>query len=607
MAGQGGAIKAGRAFVELFVDDNKIYRGLDNVAGKFKGWGGQMWSLGATLGAGGGGILAPLVAGLTEVTQRAAGLKLLADNLGETVAATSTLAGGFERVGVSADSFGGILEGLRTRVAEAADANGYLLENLRSLGPAARLAGLPTRELLNQLADSIQRIPNAVNQLRAAKGLGLEGILPQLRKGREGIDELFAGGGPGAVTEEEGRQALELTRATTAAWKDFKDTVRQVFMALLPTASELSNLSVKFKAGLGEVREWIKANKGAVVAVAAVGVGLVAAGALVVGLGTTVFAVGAGISLTLAAIKLSLGLLFSPIGLIVAGFAALVAYTDVGQRSIASLKDGLAGLAQSARETFGAISQAAGAGDWALAWQIGLAAIKAAWAEFALAFQLSWNRVKSFFVDTWRDVVAGLKLMFIDFGSFIAKMTVGVLRKMLDGIAGAVGKVSKSLGDKLKSAVASIPSMERIEQLAESDRQRVINERVADQRASDAHRSAAAAAATESRNAARDELGRLRELARWRAEFEAMPWLTDDEDDGAGQGGPAANFSGPARLADVVKGGFNGAVANQQFGIGDTIPAQQLDATRGVMANTAQIPQMARDLNTVARGGRLGP
>ena len=312
MAGQGGAIKAGRAFVELFVDDNKLYRGLDMAAGKFQGWGGQMRNIGAGLGAAGGGILAPLVLGLVEVTQRAAGLQQVADRIGESVTATSTLAGGMERAGVSADQFGGIIEGLKTKVAEAADANGYLLDNLKSMGPAARMAGLPTRELLNQIADSIQRIPSAVNQLRAAKSLGLDGFLPQLKKGRAGIDDLYAAGGPGAVTEEEGRQALQLTRTMTDAWGDFKDTMRQVFMSLLPTASELSNLSGRFKEGLGQVRDWIRENRGAVVTLAAVGVGLVAAGALVVGLGTTVVATGTVIGMTVAAVKAMLGLLLSP-------------------------------------------------------------------------------------------------------------------------------------------------------------------------------------------------------------------------------------------------------------------------------------------------------
>lgn len=613
MAGQGGAIKAGRAFVELFVEDNKLYRGLDKTASAFKGWGGQLRIMGAQLGGAGGGILAPLIVGLTEVTQRAAGLKLVADNIGETVAATSTLAGGFERAGVSADSFGGIMEGLRTRVAEAADANAYLLDNLRSLGPAARLAGLPTRELLNQIADSIHRIPNAVNQLRAAKSLGLEGILPQLRKGREGIDKLFAAGGPGALTEEEGRQALELTRAATAAWKDFKDTARQVFLQLLPTAHELSNLSGRFKAGLADARAWIKENRGTVVALAAVGVGLVTTGALLVGLGTTAVAVGTTVGLTVLGIKATLGLLLSPIALGVAGFAALgagaiylMAQTDRGKESVADLRDGLLSLAGRARETFGAISDAAGAGDWSLAWQIGLAAMKAEWANFAFYFQLGWNITKELFVDGWKDAVAGVKLLFIDLGAFITKN----IQQVLGQIAGLVsaldaagrGKIGRAIAAQVKKASDALPSDANYD----AARRGVIDGRGREQAEENAARHAAGLQAGQARDAARDQLAQLQELARWRKEFADMPWLTDDTEDGAG-GGPASRFSGPARLADVVKGGFSGAVANQQFGVGDTIPQQQLDATRSVAANTAQLPTMARDLNTLAKGGRLGP
>lgn len=608
MAGQGGAIKAGAAFVELFVEDNKLYRGLDLVGTKFKGWGQQMRNMGAALGAGGGAVLGPLLAGLTEVTNRAAGLQLLADRTGETVGAVSTLAGGFERAGVSADSFGGILEGLRTKVAEAADANGYLLNNLQSLGPAARLAGLPTRDLLNQIADSIERIPTAVNQLRAAKALGLEGILPQLRKGREGINELFASGGPGAISEEEGRQAVAVTRAASAAWGDFKDTVRQVGMALLPTAAGIAEMSTQFKTGLGQVRDWIKENRAAIVVAAGVGAGLVAAGAVLIGFGATVAAVGSVVSLTVAAVKLAFGALLSPVGLAAAAVGGLIylvlTETEKGREGLAYLGDGFSALAGRVRESFAGISDALGAGDWALAWKIGVATLKAEWENFSFYFQVAWNIVKELFVDGWKDAVAGLKLIFLDLSAFIARNTAGMVRSLVEKLAGVAGAVDKKLGESLRRSAAGIPSDRQIN--AERDRQKneVIDTRSREQREANAARHEAARAAWQAREDARAELAGLNELARWRAEFARMPWLGEDEE---ADGSPTSKFSGPARLADVVKGTFGGSAIGQQFGIGDSIPQQQLDATRGVMANTSQIPQMAADINTLTRGGRLGP
>jgi len=608
------AIKMGRAFVQFFVEDNLAYRALDRFGNKFKSWGASMRNMGAALGAGGGAILAPLLTGLSEATSRASELQQVADRIGEGVTATSTLAGGFERVGVSAEQFGGIVEQLKIRVAEAADSHGYLLENLKSMGPATRIAGLGAREQLNAVADAIQRIPNAVGQLRAAKSLGLESILPQLKKGRAGIDELFASGGAGAVSGAEGAAALEATRAMTAGWVDFKDAVRQVGMALLPTAEQIKEWRAQLTGTLTRVREWVAENRGVVVTAAAVGVGLVAAGVAVVGLGVTVAVTGKLILLTVAAVKLAFGLLLSPIGAVVAGVAAitvgmgyLFAKTDEGRAIVSFLGDEFVSLGRRAKETFGAISDAIGAGDWRLAWKIGLAALKAEWLNFTFYLQVAWNVAKSMVVDTWRDAVAGLKLMFIDLGSFIAKATVGVLRAMLDGVAGAIGKVSTKLGNKLREAAASIPSMARIEELAEADRRLVVNERNADQRESDAHRQAAADAARDARDAARNELTDLQKLARWRAEFAAMPWLTVDDEDGPGAGGPAAGFSGMARLADAVKGVTGSSAAiGQQLGYGDTIPQRQLDAaeaTRDVLASN--LPQMARDMNALAGRGRV--
>jgi hypothetical protein len=385
-----------------------------------------------------------------------------------------------------------------------------------------------------------------------------------------------------------------------------------VFLSLLPTAHELSNLSGQFKAGLGQVREWIKENRGAVVAVAAVGVGLVTAGTIAVGFGATVAGVGAGIALTVAGVKAALGLLLSPVVLVTAAFAALgagvvylTAQTETGQEAVSYLADGFRDLAGRARETFGAISAAAGAGEWALAWKIGLAALKAEWANFAYFFQLGWNVTKGIFVDGWKDAVAGLKVLFIDLGAFITKTTAGAARALIEQLGGAVGKVNKKLGDSLKGAAAALPSIAQIDAARDAARNEVIDERRRDQAEANAHRNGAAQEAYDARRDARNELAGLQELARWRAEFAAMPWLTDDAEE-AGGGSPAARFSGPARLADVVKGGFSGAAISQQLGIGDTIPQQQLDATRGVMANTSQIPQLARDVNTLARGGRLG-
>ncbi len=602
-----GAIKMGRAFVELFVEDNKLYRGLDLAGAKFKGWGEQMRSMGATLGAGGGAVLGPMIAGLTDVANRASDLTLLADRMGESVAATSALAGGFERAGVSVDQFGGIMEGLRTKVAEAANANGYLLDSMKSLGPAAQMAGLSNRDMLNKIADGMKSIPDVDNQRIFADRLGLQSILPQLKRGREGINELLANPG---FSEEEGRQAVAVTVAMRGAWKDFRDTVAQVGLALLPVAGDVAELKDQFKAGLGTVRDWIKENRGVVVGIAAVGAGLVAAGTLVVGLGATVAAAGSLITLTVAGVKLAFGALLSPIGLATAATGGLLyllfTQTEKGREGLAYLADGFGALAGRVKESFAGISDAIGAGDWSLAWKIGLAALKAEWANFTFYVQVGWNVFKDAFVDGWKDAVAGLKVVFIEMSTFVGRMVAATARAMIEQLAKAAlvaGPAGLVLARRIRQAGDGIPSDDSLRGQGEAASGRVMADRERERREARQHRDDAAAEAIQAREDARRELTRLNELARWRAEFAAMPWLSVDEDEGS----PAANFSGPARLADVVKGTFSGLAINQQFGFGDTIPQQQLDAVRSVAANTSQIPQMAADMNRLASGGRLGP
>ncbi len=101
------------------------------------------------------------------------------------------------------------------------------------------------------------------------------------------------------------------------------------------------------------------------------------------------------------------------------------------------------------------------------------------------------------------------------------------------------------------------------------------------------------------------ELDQLTALAKWKAEFASMPWLTDDGEDGAAPGRPP-NLR--ARLGDAVKGitGSSAAIG-QQLAYGDTIPMRQLDAqeaTRDVL--TQNLPQLARDVNALAGRGRVG-
>lgn len=620
MGSTAGAIKAGRAFVELFVEDNAAYRQLDKFGNRFQSWGGALQKVGAAAGAAGAALLTPMLASLKEVLGRANDFQLLADRLGEGVSSISALAGGFERAGVGADQFGGMIEGLRLRISQAARAHGYLLDDLKSMGPASQLAGRTTREQLNAIADAVAGIGDEMNQLDAAKQLGLEGILPQLKKGRAGIDELYASGGPGAITDEQGRQSVAVTKAAREAWNDFKDTIRQVGLSLLPTAAQIAELKEKFTNGLAAVRGWIKENRGAVVAAAAIGAGLIAAGVAVTGLGVTFVVVGKAILLTLAGIKAAFALTFSPLGLLVAAGAAgmylFATRTEAGKAAVAGLKEHLTAVADRAKTAFTGIADAVQSGDWTRAFKIGLAYLKAEWATFNVYLVKGWNWFKSVFVDTWYEVVAGLKLGLNEIGAFVLQNTVGKLRESLDLMAKMVEKLpgGRRLAAGIRGGAANLMSNEEIEAGRKGNEDRILNEEKNRQDLETERRRGALLDAQIARGNARRELADLIGAGAGSVAggmgglSDLLGGITDGIGDSLRRA--AGGLNGPRQLGDAVKGvtgGNSASVIGRQLGYGDTIPQQQLDATRDLLTVTSgNLPQMSRDLNTIAQRGRVG-
>ena len=59
---QAGAIRAGRAFVELFADDSKLVRGLKRASAKLKAFGESVRNMGLKIAGLGTAIATPLLA-----------------------------------------------------------------------------------------------------------------------------------------------------------------------------------------------------------------------------------------------------------------------------------------------------------------------------------------------------------------------------------------------------------------------------------------------------------------------------------------------------------------------------------------------------------------
>jgi hypothetical protein len=102
MAGA-GAVRAGRAFVELFATDGLLRRNLDAAAGRVAAWGAKVQSVAVRAGASGGVLAAPLGKALVDAASRGRDTFYLAQQLGMATESVSSLAYAFETARVPFD------------------------------------------------------------------------------------------------------------------------------------------------------------------------------------------------------------------------------------------------------------------------------------------------------------------------------------------------------------------------------------------------------------------------------------------------------------------------------------------------------------------------
>ena len=388
MASTSGAIRAGRAFVELFVSDNKLYRALNQATARLKATGAQWTQIGAGMAAGGGSVAAPLLKLAADAASRGANIQQLAQRFGLATESVSALAYAFETTGTGLDEFGGTLDGLAAKVKGAADNNEELIQGLRGLN-GRLLIKLPLDQQLEKIADKFATITNPIDRATVAQELfGAAGLklLPVLEQGSEGIRRLKAEAADlGYVMDPEtARQSQDAVRGLTAGWMALKSVLLEVGTALLPTTQDVRDLVAVARTAAAGAREWVKANRAAIVTVLAIAAGVVAAGAALVALGAVLSAAGTAIGAVIAvgkALVATVGLIASPIGLVTAAIAILVTQTDAGTGAVSAFREMLTNMRATATETFEGIVAAAKKGDLELAFKIAGTGIKAIWYE----------------------------------------------------------------------------------------------------------------------------------------------------------------------------------------------------------------------------------
>lgn len=617
--GSSGAIRAGRAFVELFAEDSKLRRALERGKAHVLGFASFISKIGAGMIGGGAAVLAPLAGIFLATTEHLDNLGESADRLGTTPEIFDALSKSAKSAGVDAGTLESSLSRMQALLSDAAAGGKETSAALASIGlDAKKLIDLSLDDQLAAIADGLASVGNAADRTAAARkifGKGGAALLPLLQGGGSGLRstmDQFRDPALNEAAKNAGRlnDALDLVKMTV------KSTVASVVFGFFDMIGPIETVASAIVQGAKDVRAFIRENKALVLGIAAGAAALIAAGAAFVAFGATlaVLATAAGGIITAfvavkAAIVGAVTFLMSPIGIILVAVAALSAgllylwsTTADGKGAIAQLKSGLGELVATFSSAFQGISDAFAAGDLALAGKIAFTALQLEFTKMLSFMTDRWNAFKGFFVDGWHDGIKLLKLAWTDFDEWIGTILLDTMKtlnerftetfrsllRFLASVARAIGDTdfANSLDNVADKGKAGLDQAIEDAKTLEKRKAEAVRKRIEDE----------AAAAQEERDKARgqDKSDLDEKIKRLQRELDALNTAAAEEAfqqalfDATKQD-IAKGVAEASRMAAVGKGGFGGPLA-AQFAIGDDVAEKTLNETKRAADGIEELP-----------------
>lgn len=256
------AISAGKAFLELLVEDKEFAKGLDGSLQKMQNFGRSAMQLGATIAAAGAAITAPF----------AGALKVFADAGSELIDMSG-------RTGIAVEKL--------SALKYAAEQSGAGIDNITAAARNLVQKGLDPNKIEDYIREVVS-VPDPV--LRAQRAFELFGsragqaLLPVVGQ----IDELTKEARESGIvmSEETARAADKLGDAFGLLQAQGKAVAIAIGAALAPTVTELVN---KLSRVLPLVIDFISQHETIVIVAAAAGAGLLGLGTAIAGIGAAAF------------------------------------------------------------------------------------------------------------------------------------------------------------------------------------------------------------------------------------------------------------------------------------------------------------------------------
>lgn len=450
-------IRAGRAFVEIYGDNNPLSRALKRSGAMLKSWGNNVRNLGMGIAAAGTAALAPFLGAAKSFASAGDALNKMSQRMGASVEFLSALGHAADLGGTDLQTMETGIRRLQRSAYEAAQGTKTYADAFRDLGVSAQNADgslKGTEQLFMDTVEALSAVENETKKAALAQQLfGRSGtqLLPMLNSGKEGLKAAMEEAKRlGLVmSEDDAQAAADLTDAWTRLTKVAKRLWVNVGATLAKALTDLANRAAPI---VTQISEWVRANSGLIMTIAGVVAAGIAAGIALVGLGTILAA--AGTVLTAAAVAVGLLvkavlLLVSPVGLAVAALVGLVGYAAYASGALGSafgtMKTAMADIGRFFGDTLQGMKDALAAGDFQLAAKVLWTSLKLAWVKGTEFLKRKWIEFKFAAAEIWTEIWNGIRVMWAEASAAVATTWVKATDTIADAWTGTQRGISHGI------------------------------------------------------------------------------------------------------------------------------------------------------------------
>lgn len=476
-----GAIRAGRAFVEIGANDGPLQQAMARVRARLNGMAAGLARVGGGLLAAGGGVLGSLAWPLqlaANLEQSQAKFETLLGSAGRatqmlndirqmaaaTPFETSDLVGATETLlsfGVEADQVIGIMQQL-------GDASGGNAERFRSLALVFGQVSANGRLTGGDLLQMINAGFNPLQNIAERTGESMTELRDRMSDGRIGIDEVkqaFADAtGPGGrFFGLMDKQSQTLTGRFSTLRDSLAEALRPLGEALLPIVGSLVQHLTTL---LNVVGGWISENRSLAVVIAGVGASLVVLGGVLTGTAAGIYAItlaGGVLATTLGTLT---ALVSSPWVLAGAAIVALLGYLGTLQTALGAVSEWFMQFAPTALTAWAGVRDAIASGDLSAAFNIATLGMQVIWLELMEQLRQAWASFTNPIRDVWNNVTTGIVKIgasaFYTILSVWETVTTG-LQMAFDGVATYIVGTIDVIGTKIAQLFASAEEAQQMQ------------------------------------------------------------------------------------------------------------------------------------------------